>query len=134
MNTLGHLLVGLTRIRKHRQILKGRMHVTTLASDLLIPGQDGQNPLHRASLDHIHSCGLEYAALVSRLCKKSPGHSINMCGLNVWRIPCLTIESMTTHGKFKEDTISKAKDVLPEPELPATPMMLVSVHGGKYWA
>ena len=51
--------------------------------------------------------------------------------LDLQRIPGLAIESMTTHGRFKEDTISRAKDVLPEPELPATPMMLVSVQGGE---
>ena len=38
-----------------------------------------------------------------------------------------TIDSMTTHGKLKEDTISSARDVFPEPELPAMPMILVSV-------
>ena len=87
MNTLGHLLVGLTRIRKRGQNLKCRMHVPTLASDLLIAGQDGQNRLRRASLNHIHSCALEYAALMSRLCKKSPRQSISIRGLDMWRIP-----------------------------------------------
>lgn len=41
-----------------------------------------------------------------------------------------TIERMTTHGKFKDATIAKANDVFPEPELPATPIMLALPHGG----
>ena len=41
---------------------------------------------------------------------------------------------MTTHGRFNEVTMATAKDVLPEPELPATPMMLVLAHGGLYRA
>lgn len=41
------------------------------------------------------------------------------------------MDSMATHGKFKEDTISTAKEVFPEPELPATPMMLVLAQGGE---
>lgn len=42
-----------------------------------------------------------------------------------------TIDKMTTHGRFREDTISTASDVLPDPEPPAMPMMLVSAHGGE---
>lgn len=34
-------------------------------------------------------------------------------------------------GMFNELTISKATDDLPEPELPAIPMMLISAHGGQ---
>ena len=41
------------------------------------------------------------------------------------------MDKMTTHGRFKEETISTAKEVLPEPELPAMPMMLVFAHGGE---
>jgi hypothetical protein len=37
---------------------------------------------------------------------------------------------MTTHGKFREATIAIASDVFPEPELPATPIMLAFPHGG----
>lgn len=32
---------------------------------------------------------------------------------------------------MSEDTISRARDVFPEPELPAIPMILVSAHGGE---
>lgn len=42
-----------------------------------------------------------------------------------------TIDRMTTQGRFKEEMISRAKEVFPEPELPAMPIMLVSVHGGE---
>ncbi|KAL8832302.1 MAG: hypothetical protein Q9191_000356 [Dirinaria sp. TL-2023a] len=35
----------------------------------------------------------------------------------------LAIESMTTHGKFSDETISRAKDVFPDPELPAMPII-----------
>lgn len=41
-----------------------------------------------------------------------------------------TMDRMTTHGRFKEETISTAKEVLPDPELPAMPTMLVLAHGG----
>jgi hypothetical protein len=37
---------------------------------------------------------------------------------------------MTTHGKFSEATIAIASDVFPEPELPATPIILALPHGG----
>ena len=43
-----------------------------------------------------------------------------------------TIDKITTQGKFKADTMATAKEVLPEPELPATPIMLVFAHGGEY--
>ena len=42
-----------------------------------------------------------------------------------------TIDKMITHGKFNDWTISIARDVLPDPELPATPIMLMSAHGGE---
>lgn len=42
-----------------------------------------------------------------------------------------TIDRMTTHGKFNEETMAWAREVLPLPEDPATPMMLVSAHGGE---
>jgi hypothetical protein len=41
-----------------------------------------------------------------------------------------TIDKMTTHGKFREATIAIASEVFPEPELPATPIMLAFPHGG----
>lgn len=44
----------------------------------------------------------------------------------------VTITRITTHGKFKDFTISIATDVFPEPELPAMPIMLKSAHGGEY--
>lgn len=37
---------------------------------------------------------------------------------------------ITTHGRFKEATIAMAKDVFPDPELPATPMILALPQGG----
>ena len=42
-----------------------------------------------------------------------------------------TIDKMATQGRFKELTILWASVDLPEPELPAIPMMLVSAHGGE---
>ena len=38
---------------------------------------------------------------------------------------------ITTHGRFKDATISTAREVLPEPELPATPIILVFAQGGE---
>jgi hypothetical protein len=50
--------------------------------------------------------------------------------------PCIfrscTITRITTQGRFNDLTISMATEVLPEPELPAMPMMLKSCHGGAY--
>lgn len=43
----------------------------------------------------------------------------------------LTIERMTTHGRLSFLTIASEMLDLPEPELPATPMMLKSAHGGE---
>jgi hypothetical protein len=42
-----------------------------------------------------------------------------------------TITRITTHGRFKDLTISIATDVLPDPELPAIPIILKSAHGGE---
>jgi hypothetical protein len=42
-----------------------------------------------------------------------------------------TIERITTHGRSRDDTIFTAKEVFPEPELPAIPTMYVSAHGGE---
>lgn len=41
------------------------------------------------------------------------------------------MDMMTTHGRLREATIAKAKEVFPDPELPATPMMLAFPHGGE---
>ncbi len=43
-----------------------------------------------------------------------------------------TMERMTTHGRSRPEITSTARDVLPDPELPAMPMMLTSCHGGEY--
>ena len=43
-----------------------------------------------------------------------------------------TIDKMATQGRFSELTILWAKVDLPEPELPAMPIMLVSAQGGEY--
>lgn len=40
--------------------------------------------------------------------------------------------SINAPGKFKELTISMATDDLPDPELPAIPIMLISGHGGQH--
>ena len=42
-----------------------------------------------------------------------------------------TIDKMATQGKFNELTIFWANVDLPEPELPAMPIMLVSAQGGE---
>lgn len=39
---------------------------------------------------------------------------------------------MTTHGRFSDFTICIATEVFPEPEEPATPMIVTSSHGGEY--
>lgn len=41
------------------------------------------------------------------------------------------MDRMTTHGRFKAATIARARDVFPDPELPAMPIILVSAHGGE---
>jgi hypothetical protein len=42
------------------------------------------------------------------------------------------MDKITTQGRFSDATIAIARDVFPEPELPATPMMLAFPHGGSY--
>jgi hypothetical protein len=42
-----------------------------------------------------------------------------------------TIDKITTQGRLRDATMARAKDVLPEPELPATPIMLAFPHGGE---
>lgn len=42
----------------------------------------------------------------------------------------LTIDRMTTHGRLSFFTIACETVDFPEPELPATPMMLTSAQGG----
>ena len=41
------------------------------------------------------------------------------------------MDKITTHGRFRLATIASAKDVFPEPELPATPIILAFPHGGE---
>lgn len=42
-----------------------------------------------------------------------------------------TMDKIATQGRFSELTILWAKVDLPEPELPAMPIMLVSAQGGE---
>jgi hypothetical protein len=42
-----------------------------------------------------------------------------------------TMDIITTHGKFNDLTIARARDVFPEPELPATPIILAFPQGGE---
>lgn len=42
-----------------------------------------------------------------------------------------TIDRITTHGRLSCDTMAVASELLPEPELPAIPMILVLAHGGE---
>lgn len=48
-----------------------------------------------------------------------------------WQSPPPTMERITTHGRFRAEMIARDKVVFPEPELPATPIMLVFAHGGE---
>lgn len=41
------------------------------------------------------------------------------------------MDRMTTQGKLRDATTASARLVLPEPEQPATPTMLVFAHGGE---
>ena len=41
------------------------------------------------------------------------------------------MDKMTTHGRFREATMARANDVFPDPELPATPIILAFPHGGE---
>jgi hypothetical protein len=41
------------------------------------------------------------------------------------------MDKITTHGRLRDATIARANEVLPDPELPAMPMILVSAHGGE---
>lgn len=97
--------------------------------------------LHPDSRNRIHLHALWHVALESNSYRTSPvpegvrSHedarkwliSIEMMFERVLS----TISRITTHGRFKDLTISMATDVLPEPELPAIPMILKSAHGGE---
>jgi hypothetical protein len=63
------------------------------------------------------------------VCRTSPDHFLVQ--LHFFRVANYTIERMTTHGKLRDATIARASDVFPDPELPATPIMLVFAHGGE---
>lgn len=43
----------------------------------------------------------------------------------------ITIDKMTTQGRFKEETIACDKVDFPDPELPAIPMIVTSAQGGE---
>lgn len=47
------------------------------------------------------------------------------------RVDGHTIDRMMTHGRSKLLTTSIASDVLPDPDEPAIPMILMSAHGGE---
>ena len=61
----------------------------------------------------------------------SPTHAVNDGHVTPLGFSKHTIDMMTTHGRFSLATIAKAKEVLPDPELPATPIMLALPHGGE---
>jgi hypothetical protein len=65
----------------------------------------------------------------SILCKMSPSQKLVQCHPLVYYPR--TIERITTHGRLREATIARAREVFPDPELPATPIMLVFAHGGE---
>jgi hypothetical protein len=71
-----------------------------------------------------------------RSCRTNPGQKASERKPSESRFKTVrnqyTITRITTHGKFKDLTISMATEVLPEPELPAMPMILKSCHGGEY--
>lgn len=69
-------------------------------------------------------------SLVERIladCMLGPAHAVKQ---HVFETR--TITRITTQGRFSDLTISMATEVLPDPELPAMPMMLRSCHGGEY--
>jgi hypothetical protein len=43
----------------------------------------------------------------------------------------ITMDKITTQGRFKEDTIAFDKVDFPDPELPAIPMIVTSAQGGE---
>jgi hypothetical protein len=66
--------------------------------------------------------------LVERVLPTLGEHVVHKMAVNPVR---LTIDIMTTHGKFNFRTIACERVDLPEPELPAMPIMLTSAHGGE---
>jgi len=43
----------------------------------------------------------------------------------------VTMDMITTQGRFREDTIACDKVDFPDPELPAIPMIVTSAQGGE---
>ena len=71
-------------------------------------------------------------AQASGACSKSPAaNALSMRHPEIVNTELFTIDRMTTQGRLRERMMAIAKDVLPEPELPATPIMLVFAHGGE---
>ena len=81
------------------------------------------------SRSHIHFDVLLHVAEDSKPCRKNPT-SISQYLYREEVNETHTMDNMTTHGRFSEETISTASDVFPEPELPAIPIILVFAHGG----
>ncbi len=62
-------------------------------------------------------------------CRKNPILQLEIsCRL---REAAVTMDKMTTQGRFNLDTIAWDSVDLPDPELPAIPMMLTLAHGGE---
>jgi len=80
--------------------------------------------------NHIHSEKQLQIALVSTLCRMSPAARVNVAHVTPICRTKRTIDRITTQGKLRLATIANANEVLPEPELPATPIILASPHGG----
>lgn len=107
----------------------------TLSSDHGGSPPEYQSQSIPGSRSHTHLHGPCDVARESRSCRKSPaGNILEQQGLDldVPQSTSSTITRITTHGKFKDLTISIATELLPEPELPAMPIMLKSCHGGEY--
>jgi len=62
-------------------------------------------------------------------CSTNPDNIIS--GRSKFKLVRITMDRMTTQGKLSEATIARAREVLPDPELPAMPIMLVFAHGGE---
>lgn len=100
----------------------------TLPWDPVIDLQERQNQWHQDYQSHIRSWRLFVMIPHPEAYKTSPIHRLSKSWYpSCWR--WVTMDKITTHGRFNWATMAWDNVDLPEPELPAMPMIQTSAHG-----
>jgi len=101
----------------------------TQLSNHAIDPQEHRSRSHQGNQNRIRSEMLFSSLLHPRSCRTSPVEVLATAN-NPPSPDQVTIERMTTQGRFNFDTIAWDSVDLPEPEEPAIPMMETSAQGG----